>query len=99
LRIRATGYETVDAWEALLATTNLNVLYPLKTPTTERGYVDSMPTVPVHAAISSADLTDLTVRCCADEGAAEIASAWGRKYESRIASLEDAVATLVAAGA
>jgi hypothetical protein len=49
------------------------VLYKGAT-TTESGYVD-MPTVPVHAAISSTDLHDLTVRCCADEGAAEITQA------------------------
>ena len=78
------------------ATSNpITLLYPLATPTTESGYVSDMPTVPVHAAISS-DLHDLTVRCCADEGAAEIAAAWGRRYESRIANLESIVAELVA---
>jgi len=94
-----TGAMVLADWKTYLASNPVTVLYPLATPTTEQGYVDSMPTVPVHAAISSTDLHDLTVRCCADEGAAEIASAWGRKYESRIAALEDAVATLVAAGA
>lgn len=86
------------AFNTWLQSNNVTVLYPLATPTTESGYVDSMPTVPVHAAISSTDLHDLAVRCCADEGAAEIASAWGRRYEERIATLESAVATLVAAG-
>jgi hypothetical protein len=89
----ASDVTTISAW---LAENPVTVLYPLATPTTESGYVDSMPTVPIHAAISSADLTDLAVRCCADEGAAEIASAWGRKYESRIAALEATVSELVA---
>ena len=70
-----------------------NVLYPLATPTTEQGYVSDMPTVPVHAAISSTDLTDLYVRCCADEGAAEIASAW---YNRAYAELSDAIVDLAA---
>ena len=66
-----------------------SIIYPLATPTIESGYVDSMPTVPAHATISSADLTDLAVRCCADEGAAEIASAWGRRLANVEAELEN----------
>jgi len=72
------------------------VLYKDAT-TTESGYVSDMPTVPVHAKLTT-DLHDLAVRCCADDGAAEIASAWGKRYESRIANLESAVAELVANG-
>jgi hypothetical protein len=87
--------EEANAW---LAQNTVTILYPIKTPVIESGYVD-MPIVPIHAAISSADLTDLAVRCCADEGAAEIASAWGKRYESRIAALEEIVSELVTAGA
>jgi hypothetical protein len=91
-----TEYATLADFNTWLQSNPVTVLYPLNAPTTESGYVDSMPTVPIHASISSTDLHDLAVRCCADEGAAEIASAWGRRYESRIANLESAVAELVA---
>ena len=91
-----TGAMTVADWTAWLASNPVTVLYPLATPTTEGGYVDSMPVVPAHATITCPDLTDLAVCCCADEGAAEIASAWGKRYESRITVLEMTVAELVA---
>jgi hypothetical protein len=98
IQCKNTNVTTVEDFVSALGDTSL-LLYRPVSPTTESGYVSDMPTVPIHAAISSADLTDLAVRCCADEGAAEIASAWGKRYESRIAALEEIVSELVTAGA
>lgn len=92
--------EADDGAGTLAAFTGASVLYPLATPTTESGYVD-MPIVPAHASISCPDLTDLAVRCCVDEGAAEIAGAWGRRLsdvtETLQSDLAEAVTDTVAA--
>jgi len=100
LRFANSELNNVNDLLTWLAANPVTVLYPLANPTTESGYVD-MPTVPIHATLTCPDLTDLAVRCCADEGAAEIASAWGRRYvetstemQSDVAELATGLATL-----
>lgn len=79
-------------------TTGAEVYHKLATPTTEeRGYAD-MPAIPGTATVSIPELDDLGVTYLIGDSVREMAEQWYARarseYESRIASLEAAVAEL-----
>jgi len=104
LRMDNDTYPTIELFKQWLASSGFELLYPLATPVTEeRGYVEDWPTdIPEGAVITIPELDALGVKYYVGGAAVTLAHQWYERarseYEDRIASLEDAVAQLIAEG-
>ena len=54
------SYQSVSAWTTYLASNPMTVLYALRTPTTEQGYID-LPSLPEGATVTIPELDNLGV--------------------------------------
>lgn len=97
LRCSTDLVSTVDEFKALLATTPMQIVYPLATTQTiDLGYID-MPTIPEDATISvSASMTPVIDASWWERGAEALANIV-KALSERIRALEEAVAELATA--
>ena len=96
-----TGAMTTASWKSWLSDNPTTVLYQLATPTTEHGYID-LPALPKGATVSIPELEQIGVSWFVQgvDELAKHAANWGKRnqeMESRLATLEAAVAELATA--